>query len=143
MKLAVLRGAALPGSGGEAASSSSAAEQSAVDAMPVLSPDAITPEDIENMVRIKAELLARLASEPRRFDTVSDGTGAASSCFSGASCSLYTIPPPRAAASAERVAQLREMYSRMISGHNEPYAAPQLLPVGGAGSSPISVNSPS
>ena len=120
MKLAVLRGAALPGSGGEAASSSSAAEQSAVDAMPVLSPDAIavaqaklasaTPEDIENMVRIKAELLARLASEPRRFDTVSDGTGAASSCFSGASCSLYTIPPPRAAASAERVAQLREMY---------------------------------
>jgi hypothetical protein len=68
MKQAVLRGAALPGSGGEAASSSSAAEQSCSSA--VLSPDAIavaqaklasaTPEDIKNMARMKAELLARL-----------------------------------------------------------------------------------
>ena len=145
MKQAVLRGAALPGSGGEAASSSSAAEQSCSSA--VLSPDAIavaqaklasaTPEDIENMARMKAELLARLASKPQECDTVSVGTGAAASCFSGASCSLYTIPPPRAAASAERVAQLRELYSNMISGHNEPDAAASPEPlVGGSGSSP-------
>ena len=92
--------------------------------MPVLSPDAI------------AVAQAKGLSNLRDWYWCCDGTGAASSCFSGASCSLYTIPPPRAAASAERVAQLREMYSRMISGHNEPYAAPQLLPVGGAGSSP-------
>jgi hypothetical protein len=145
MKQAVLRGAALPGSGGEAASSSSAAEQSCSSA--VLSPDAIavaqaklasaTPEDIKNMARMKAELLARLASKPQEFDAVSVGAGAAASCFSGASCSLHTIPNRRAAASAERVAQLRELYSSMISGHNEPDAAASPEPlVGGSGSSP-------